>query len=129
MSSHFKINKPPIVLDAHGKAEWTRITTELNKRGLCDTMDQQIVMLYCLSYQDFLKYNDLCANGDDVITTEKGYQVKAPAATLKREAGESMLKFAKELGVGLANRKKLGLMDDIEEDEFTAFLNKSKKKA
>jgi P27 family predicted phage terminase small subunit len=124
----FKFSDAPPVLDEVGKKEWARICRQLNKHKLADELDYQLVTAYCSAYSDFIKYQNESKSGRDIFTTEKGYEVKSPVATLKREAMDSMLKFAKELGIGPANRKRLGLMDEVEEDEFTAFLKKGKAK-
>jgi P27 family predicted phage terminase small subunit len=121
-----RFSDAPEILDSNGKKEWARVSQQLNKLKFVEDVDYQIVTFYCLAFQDVLKYEAECKAGGDVITTEKGYQVKAPAATLKREALEMVLKFGRELGIGPCVRKRLAIAEQEAEDEFTAFLKKGK---
>lgn len=119
----------PAILNHDGAEEWRRVWKQLGKMRILSDADRQNLMLYCLAYQDLIKYSRDCNKGADVFETEKGYKVKSPEATLKREAAELMLKVSKEFGLTPQARKKMELLEKEAEDEFSAFLKAGKRKA
>jgi P27 family predicted phage terminase small subunit len=121
-----KFSDAPSVLDSIGKKEWARVGQQLNKLQIIEDLDYQLVTMYCLAFQDVIKYQKECSEGGDIFTTSNGYPTKAPAASLKNDAMNMLLKFSKELGIGPSVRHRLGIVEKEAEDEFTAFLKKGK---
>ena len=117
---------PPALLNEIGRTEWRRLWKQLNKLRFIKDIDRNNLMMYCMAYQDVVKYDEMCRKGQDIFVTDKGYEVKAPAATLKREAMEIVLKISKEFGMTTMARKKMGEMEEQEENEFDLFLKKNK---
>ena len=100
---------PPAELDDIAAAEWNRIVPELHRIGRINTLDRTVLILYCQSHSEYHQYDAAVRQHGLTYVTPSG-QVKArPEVLLKKQALNSLMKCASELGFSPNARHRLNL--------------------
>lgn len=100
---------PPTWLPTVAREEWNRVVPHLHQSGLLIEVDQAALVSYCIAVANLKSATETLADGKTTFQTEKGYVGKHPAATLQREAMQTVLKFSQEFGLTPAARDKLDI--------------------
>ncbi len=111
--------RPPADLKGEAFAEWSRITTYLEKVGHIESVDHAALVVYCSAWASF---NDarlaLEEHGPLVMGRDGGY-VKNPAAQIMKDAAAIMLSYGQRFGFTPKDRQNLGIGSaDTGEDEL-----------
>lgn len=128
----------PTCLNSEAKAEWKRITPELDRLGLLTIVDRAALTYYCLAHsQAIAAANNIEKNGVtidvDVFARESGDVVGSrtivnPAVKIHNDAIRIAHKFLAEFGLTPATRSRLKapkVEDNADGDPIQAILNKS----
>lgn len=105
----------PKGLSAASSAEWDRVTTLLESRGLLDRLDQAGLHDYLTCWERLRECEALLTREGLTATTERG-TVKHPAAMLATQYRASLLAWSKELGLTLASRLRMQLDRNLPDD-------------
>lgn len=140
----------PAYLGDRAKAEYRRITRELEKIGLVTLLDLAALAVYCQAYGEFVAVEERIqelAGFVDVETLRvagveslldvapSGYRQIGALLQVRDRAADRMLKAAREFGLTPAARMRvlsapqLPLFGDDDDDPMTAFLAASSKVA
>lgn len=116
------IPPPPTTLSREAKAEWKRITPELDELGLLAKMDRAILALYCTWWSRWCDLNrqlarDTSRNDGLVVTGHHGVRVKHPAWSMFKDATEQTVRLAKELGITPLTRLRMDLPSPVGDDD------------
>jgi len=118
------IPKCPSHLLPAAKAEWKRITPELESLGLISELDMAALSAYCQSYARWVNAESkLKKLGEDGLITEtpSGYQQMSVLLQISNRALDQMHKFMTEFGMSPSSRTRvtaspqLELFDDKED--------------
>lgn len=125
----------PRWLDGRGKAEWKRISGELEKLGLLTKVDRAAMAAYCQLYSRYSQLEEAAtawfkANGsytyEDVDKNGIVHIKIIPELTEARKYAPILRGYITEFGMTASARARLTLPGDKEEDEFEAFINQGK---
>jgi P27 family predicted phage terminase small subunit len=94
------VPNPPSWLSREAKAEWKRITPELDELGLLSKMDRAVLAMYCTWWSKFCELErHLRGLGVTVEGRRAGESVKPPAWSMWKDASDRVHQLAKELGI------------------------------
>lgn len=114
----------PEWLSAEAKREWSRVAPELERMGLIAHVDRAMLAGYCQSWAQFVEMaKDLREHGV-TFETEKGYQAPRPEVGVMFKSLDAMRRISALFGLTPADRGRIHLGVDEQEDEFTQFLKK-----
>lgn len=117
------VAKCPSHLDKVAKAEWRRVSSELEANGLLTAVDRAALAAYCSAYSRWTAAELKIQKHGLVIMTAKGYPVQNPYVGIANTALDHMRKFASEFGMTPASRTRLTVeTPTTNEDPFTAFM-------
>jgi P27 family predicted phage terminase small subunit len=132
------IPSQPSWLSAEAKAEWKRITPELDRLGVLTIVDRTALTAYCQAHAELYEASRLLNSEGRIITVdvfarESGEKVGTrrvvhPAVRLQREAFRIIKQFLGEFGLTPASRTRLKSppVGDAE-DPLQALINSSKR--
>lgn len=115
----------PAWLDEDARAEWSRITPELERLGLLTTVDFAALANYCQAFADWKAAVVTLREEGRILTSEKGNLMSHPAVVHRNHAAALMLKFAVEFGFTPSSRSRVTVGKKDELDEFEAFTKKA----
>ena len=101
-------------LDREAKAEWKRITPELNRLGLLSRLDRGVLALYCDAWS---KWVSARGSIDALIVQGTKGDRKHPAWQIYRDAASMVASLAKELGTSPNARLRMELPEADSGDE------------
>src|SRR5262245_12864661 len=87
-----KIPRPPKILDAVGKAAWTRVVQHLAAQGLLLPGWEDAVLVYAASYSEWKEAQQVLAK-DGRLIPGRGGLVKHPAVALANQAARRLRDF------------------------------------
>jgi P27 family predicted phage terminase small subunit len=108
--------KPPTILKGRAKAEWVRIVPELIARKTFTTLDQSVLLAYCLTLARWLEAERIVAAQGAMVKTKSGAVIQHPALAVANAAQKLHLKAAAELGLTPSARSRLK-MQEAEADD------------
>ena len=113
----------PAWLDDEAKAEWRRVTPELERTGVIAKIDRSVLAACCQRWADYVRLREELATEGATFTTPQGYVAKNPKATLMNEALDHWLKLSDRLGLSPAARTRVhGTPQEAEgKDEHARF--------
>ncbi len=103
--------EPPEHLSAEGRAEWDRISAELEGLGLLTRIDRAALAVYCQAWGRWVDAErQLVAEGSEGLTvvTPSGFQRPSVWLVISERAVEQMHKFLIEFGMTPSSRTRLG---------------------
>ncbi|MER7445058.1 phage terminase small subunit P27 family [Micromonospora avicenniae] len=114
---------PPADLKGEAFAEWSRVTTFLEKVGHIESIDYAALVVYCSAWAAF---NDarsaLDEHGPLVMGRDGGY-VKNPAAQIMKDSAAIMLNYGQRFGFTPKDRQNLGIGSEADDgDELSRAL-------
>ena len=113
----------PDWLDAEAKAEWSRVTVELDAMGVLSQADRSALAAYCTAWSRWVEAEAQVKKfGLIVKSPEKGFPMKSPYLSVADQALEAMRKLLVEFGLTPSSRSRLRLPAGAEPDEFDRFL-------
>jgi len=114
----------PVWLGREGKAEWRRVTIELDKLGLLSKADRASLVAYCEAWEEFVDLLRKVRKEGPVLYTDKGNAIQNPVLGAKNKAAERVLKCAAQFGLTPAARTKIEAANAGDEDDFSAFVQR-----
>lgn len=112
----------PEWLAPEAKREWSRVAPELERMGLIAHVDRAMFAGFCQSWALYVEMvQDLRENGT-TFTTDKGYQGPRPEVALMFKSLDAMRRISALFGLTPADRGRIHLGVDEQEDEFTTFM-------
>lgn len=112
----------PEWLSPEAKREWSRLAPELERMGLIAVVDRAMFSAFCQSWATYTEMvQDLRENGTS-YQTDKGYQAPRPEVGILFKALDAMRRLSALFGLTPADRGRIHLGVDEQEDEFTKFL-------
>lgn len=129
----------PSFLDREAKAEWKRVTPELDRLGLLTKIDRSTLAAYCQTWSDYHKAVEQVKKEGTVISVSMGKygkkKIKNPRVLVMNEARSALYRYAALFGLSPSSRADLTTpadvnAGDVEKDPLSAFVaRKSKRKA
>lgn len=89
---------PPSWLSREARAEWKRITPELDELGLLAKMDRAVLALYCTWWSKFCDLERHLRSLPLTVDGQRG-AVKPPGWSMWKDASDRVHQLAKELGI------------------------------
>lgn len=116
----------PAFLDVEAKAEWARITKELNLVGVISKLERAVLTGYCVLWSDLRRYIKDRDGTSPIIKTAPGTIVQNPLENLVHKTAERLLRYEVELGLTPSSRNRIDVKKYEPEDELDKFLNTRK---
>ena len=122
----------PAWLDAEARAVWRVVVADLKASGILDRLDAQSLACYCQTYVRWKKAEEFLAKHGEVfaVKDEAGrvkYLQQVPQVAIARSCLEILTRYQREFGMTPAARARLSLEPEEQQDEFKAFLAKSRR--
>lgn len=111
----------PAALSREGKAEWKRVTKELDAMGLLAKVDRGALTAYCEAWEEFVLLLKKVRSEGPVVYTDKGNAIQNPTLGAKNNAAQRVMKFAAQFGMTPVARAKLETKEQGDDDAFAAF--------
>ena len=112
----------PEWLAPEGKREWSRLAPELERMGLIAHVDRAMFAALCQTWALYVDMvHDIREHGT-TFETDKGYQSPRPEVGILFKSVETMRRISALFGLTPADRGRIHLGVDEQEDEFTTFL-------
>ncbi|MHC4197789.1 MAG: phage terminase small subunit P27 family [Planctomycetota bacterium] len=108
------------------KAEWNRITPELQQLKLLTAIDMKGLEAYCLTYQEYVESERVLAKEGRVYETvakngEQAFRAR-PEVMISQKARQLLKGFLAEFGMSPSSRSGVSTSDDSDKDNATAKL-------
>jgi P27 family predicted phage terminase small subunit len=95
----------PDWLDADAHAEWERVVVELEAMGIVGATDYAVLTGYCQSWSQFKQASEMLAIDGSLHKPRTDGEVRRnPITFILKDSRESMLRFARELGLSPSSR-------------------------
>ncbi len=112
----------PSWLDAEAKREWKRIVTALGPAKVLTAADWSVLAATCQCWSLYVAaVNDIRENGY-MFETGTGYQAQRPAVSIMVKMLEKLSVLWAKLGLSPADRVRLALPEQKQDDDFERFL-------
>ena len=102
---------PPEHYDERTKKRWRVIAKEMCDAMILHNVDVQVLENYCELYERYLRFQDLMDEHGEIVITDKGNLVVNPATVQYLNCHRLMISYSAGLGLGAANRIKIGTPD------------------
>ncbi len=99
--------EPPEHLSKVAKAEWKRITKELESIGLLSQIDMAALAAYCYAYGNWAEATESMKTTGLVIETKQGNLIQNPYLGVANRAIDIMMKCLVEFGMTPSSRTRL----------------------
>ena len=122
----------PTWLSKEAKAEWRRVSAELDKLGLLTKVDRAALATYCESWSTFVKaqalierYGLVYMREEERFTNDDGDTVivvrpaKIPAVAIAKDAAATIRAFCTEFGLTPSSRSRM-TVPDVDDDDLDA---------
>lgn len=109
----------PSFISGEAKAEWDRVSKELNAVGMLTAVDRSMLTAYCLAWQDFVCLAKTMKK--EGYTTDKG---KTPAYLAYENAHKRLIETAREFGFSPSARARVHAVTQTKtpQDQLKDFL-------
>lgn len=119
------LNKKDNLLNRLGQDEYERVLQLLDENGTYKDQDRALVLLYALSYQNWLAAAIASAEENNIITTQSSGAIKThPLFYLAERCAKQMLFVGTMLGIGARSRIGLNIPQPKKESIFDFLKNK-----
>ena len=115
----------PSHLNADARREWRRIVRWYRACGLLTLLDRAALTGYCQHYSRAVKADRSIEKTGLLIKTSQGNVIQNPLVGISNHSWSQVLRFGKEFGLTPASRARLEAPEQVEEDEFEAYLRKT----
>ena len=104
-----RIPEPPLVLSETARAEWERITPQLERLGLISDLYLAACAAYCVAWADWCHARAKIQELEDgyVMSTPQGYRQVGAWWTVAAQAEDRMRRWAAEFGLTPAGRMRV----------------------
>lgn len=109
---------PPADLEGEAFAEWSRITTYLERVGRIESIDYAALVVYCSAWAAFDAARRALDEHGPLVVGRDGGLVKNPAAQIMKDSADIMLKYGSKFGFSPKDRQNLGIGSDGEGDDL-----------
>jgi len=116
------IPRYPAHLPKIAKAEWARISKELNALGLISRIDRAALVAYCQAWADYIEANQKIDEEGAVIVSDKGGVYQNPWVGIKNSALTRLVKISAEFGMTPSSRSRVQAEKPSDEDGMAALL-------
>jgi P27 family predicted phage terminase small subunit len=120
------VPKAPPHLSKEAKAEWKRVTAELDAAGLLTRADRAALAAYCVVWARWVEAETALAAKGPVYATAEGNLAQNPWLWVCNKALDQLRAYAVQFGLSPASRTRLEAPPpppDKEENAFDAWLN------
>jgi P27 family predicted phage terminase small subunit len=124
-----RVSRPacPAWLTREAKAEWGRVTDELEEMGILCKVDRGLIATYCEAWAEFREADQMVRKEGKVKVTTNGNLIQNPWLGIKNKAAERMLKLSNQFGFSPSARTGLDANTGTEEvDPFEEFIGRKK---
>src|SRR5438105_2313518 len=97
----------PDHLDEEAKAEWQRVSPELERLGLLTVLDRAALAAYCECYSDWVRLREIVRKTGEVLPNRGGHPYPNPYAAALHRARKAMHAFASEFGLTPSSRTRI----------------------
>jgi P27 family predicted phage terminase small subunit len=97
----------PTHLSDMARAEWDRITVELEAAGLLAQVDRAALAAYCVAWGRWVDAEAKVAELGTVIKAPSGYPIQSPYLAIANKAMEQMKVFLVEFGMTPSSRARI----------------------
>lgn len=108
---------PPRWLGKEARAEWKRITPELERTGLLSQLDRAALITYCEAWQTLVEAQEEIHERGVLVQGYRGGVVKNPALQVARDSAQTIRGFCSEFGLTPSSRSRLVVHPDLEDDD------------
>lgn len=109
--------KCPDWLDRRAKAEWRRISPELERLGLLTGIDMTAMAGYCQSYARWRQCQEVLAKDGLTFKTESGYLMPRPEVAIGNRALIEVRAFCVQFGLTPSARARMQLSEGPGDDD------------
>ena len=113
----------PSWLNKDAKAEWRRISKELDVLGLLTRVDLAALAAYCDCFSRFKQASLKLQEEGMVIKAPSGYPVQSPHLSILNKALSDMKSYLVEFGMTPSSRTRISVDKEKKEDEFSKLLD------
>ena len=99
----------PAHLDDEAKAEWGRISEELDALGLLTSVDRAALAAYCQAWSTWVESVEKLRSMGKIIKSPSGYPMVNPYVAIHNKALDHMHKYAVEFGLTPASRSRISV--------------------
>ena len=117
-----KIPECPPHLNKIAKAEWKRITMELDALGLIGEIDRAALAACCSAWADFVEASDALEDEGAVSENAQGSPIRNPWMLIKKQAMDQVVRFYAEFGMTPSSRSRVQSDKDTPEEELEKML-------
>ena len=117
--------KCPSWLLPDAKAEWKRLSKELEALGLLTEVDMAAFAGYCQAYARWKEAEEFISKHGSILKTSTGYIQQIPQVSIAQQNLKQMRNFCSELGLSPSARSRLSISNrgsTIEGDAMEALL-------
>lgn len=98
----------PTWLTAEAKAEWKRVTPELERLGMLAFLDRAVLTIYCDSWSQFVAATKTLRKEEAVVDDKAHTGVKKhPAWMIRRQAAAEVMAAADKMGLSKSARDRM----------------------
>lgn len=120
----------PSHLDKEAKAEWERISVELELAGLLTQVDRAALAGYCQTWSRWVEASKKIKKFGTVVKSPSGYPMQSPYFSIEQQAMKQMRSFLVEFGMTPSSRSRLTPTKPAgEADPLGRFLEQGKREA
>lgn len=113
----------PEHLDEVARAEWERITPELDAIGMLSRNDRAALAAYCQAWSRWVQAEEaIIQTGGTVVKAPSGYPMQNPHLSIANKALEHLKSFAGHFGLTPSSRSTLKVEKPKPKDELGDFL-------
>lgn len=117
----------PPHLQGEAKAEWRRITRELESMRVLSRVDRASLAAYCQAWARWVEAEQMVVQKGTVVKSPSGYPIQNPYLAVANKALEQVIKIAAEFGLTPVSRARVKVEATPKpQDPMELFLNRAK---
>lgn len=90
---------------------WDDIVAKLDRLGILDSIDQTMIAVYCVDFDDYWKaVRAVREDGTNIIITEKGIMKTSPLLEIKNQAHDRLVRTCSAFGMSPCARTGLAIL-------------------
>ena len=109
----------PRDLPAEARAEWRRITRELETAGLIASIDRAALIRYCTAWSDWVELDGLLQRSGKLLKGARGHLVRNPLWFMKQDAEQTLAELGRQLCLTPVARLRAGIAHEREPEHET----------
>ena len=102
-----KAPKCPDWLEDDAKAEWNRLSEQMERLGILTEVDMAAFAGYCQSYARWKAAEEFISKNGAIVKTPSGYWQQVPQVSIAQQYLKDMQKFCEQFGLTPASRSRI----------------------